>query len=324
MIEVQVNEYGDESVLLVNTFHDVTPPNYHEVTLRQEAIGLNFIDLYMREGIYPAPELPFVPGFEAAGVVIDVGKDISNIQVGDRVCYPNLLGAYTTIRNVPEAKLIVLPSSMNSDIAASIMVKAMTASFLITDTYHISEGDIVLVHAAAGGVGSILCQWAAYLGAHVIGTVSSVEKAVIAKKNGCKTTIVYSEESFPEKVNTITNGRGVDVVYDSVGKITFNDSIKCLRKFGLLVSYGQSSGKIESFDVLKLMENGSLYLTRPTLMHYVDTRESLKTFADRVFSAYDQGVFKLNTPNKYKLSDIKQAHLDLKSRKLFGSTILVP
>lgn len=320
---IQVAQIGGPEVLTL-VEQSLPAPGPGEVQIEQKAIGLNFIDTYLRTGLYPAPGFPFIPGFEAAGIVTAVADDVSDFTPGDRVCYPNVLGAYTSVRNIAANLLIHLPEDIGFDTAAAVMMKAMTAEFLVHRTYALSASDTVLVHAAAGGVGSLLCRWAAHIGATVIGTVSSDEKAEIAKANGCHHPIIYSREGFVEAVQHITEGKGVDVVYDSVGKDTFEGSMNSLKRFGLLVSFGQSSGKIPPLEVTDLMSHGSIYLTRPTLMHHIEDANSRQESAQHVFEALRKGWIQANVAQRYSLADVQQAHRDLEARATTGSTVLIP
>jgi NADPH:quinone reductase len=296
-----------------------------EVRIRHTAVGLNFIDVYHRSGLYPTPAFPFIPGMEAAGVVEAVGEAVTDLSIGDRVAYAGgPLGAYAEVRNFPAQRLVKIPDAIGDSEAAAMMLKGMTAEYLLCRTYPVKAGESILVHAAAGGVGQIVCQWAASIGAVVIGTVGSEEKAVIAKQRGCRHVINYRRENVPEQIRQITQGAGVPVVYDSVGKDTFQDSLACLAPMGLLVSFGQSSGKVPPFDIGVLSPKGSLYLTRPTLLDYTRTRAQLLQSSSRLFDMVGQGKVTLSIERQYPLSEARQAHDDLEQRRTQGSSILLP
>ena len=322
-LSIQVSQHGGPEVL---ECVDVEPtaPAAGEIQIAQKAVGLNFIDTYLRSGLYPPPGMPFTPGFEGAGVISAVGEGVSEFSVGDRVAYPNCLGAYAAVRNMPASQAMQLPAFIEFDTGAAMMLKAMTAEFLLHRTYKVGPGDTILVHAAAGGVGSLLCRWGAHLGATVIGTVSSEDKAAIARANNCHHPVIYTRDDFVEAVREITDGKGVDVVYDSVGKDTFSGSMQCLKNFGLLVSFGQSSGSIAPMQVTDLLNHGSLYLTRPSLMHHIADPTVRAESAQRAFNAVKQGIIQIDIGQRYPLSEVQQAHRDLESRKTTGSTVLIP
>ena len=304
---------------------DVAAPGRGEVRLRQSAVGLNYIDVYHRGGLYPLAELPAIIGMEGAGVVEDLGPEVTGFEVGQRVAYAGLPpGAYAQERLIPAHRLIALPDGIDDRQAAAMMLKGMTAHYLIRRTYRVQKGDTILVHAAAGGVGSILCQWAKHLGATVIGTVGSDEKAALAGANGCDHAIVYSRENFPERVSEITGGDGVAAVYDSVGRATFEGSLDCLRPFGVMVSFGNASGPVAPFDPAFLGAKGSLFLTRPTLMTYTAKRQDLVAAAEELFDVVLSGQVKIAIHQTYPLAEAAQAHLDLEARKTKGSTVLIP
>jgi len=304
---------------------EVGAPGSGEVLLRHTAVGLNYIDVYFRTGAYPAAELPFIPGFEAAGVVEALGPGVTELAPGDRVAYASRpVGAYSEQRVMSAERLVAVPDAIDDRAAAAMMLQGMTAHYLLRRTYSVKPGDTILFHAAAGGVGLIACQWAKHLGATVIGTVGSREKAELAAAHGCDYPVVYTEEDFGARVREITNGEGVPVVYDSVGKDTFDQSLDCLRKFGLLVSFGQSSGKIPRFDPGVLSAKGSLYLTRPTLFDYVDTRADLLAAANDLFETVMSGGVRIEVNQTYALADAARAHADLEGRKTTGSTVLLP
>jgi NADPH2:quinone reductase len=297
-------------------------PKAGEVLVRHHAVGVNFIDTYQRSGLYPVP-LPSGLGTEAAGVVERVGEGVTELRVGERVGYAasGALGAYAEARVIAADRLIPLPDYITDDAAAASLLKGMTAEFLIHRTFAVQPGQSVLWHAAAGGVGLIACQWLNALGARVIGTVGSDEKAEIARRYGCHETIVYTRESFAKRVRELTDGRGVSVVYDSVGKATFAGSLDCLAPRGMLVAFGNASGKPDPFDVLQLSQKGSLYLTRPTLFHYVATRAELLASSSALFLAVQQGV-KIEIGQRFPLAEAADAHRALESRGTIGSTLL--
>ena len=316
-------ETGGSDVL---RFEDVElgKPGVGEVRLRQEAVGLNYIDIYFRAGVYPAPSLPSGLGLEGSGVIEAVGDGVTDLAVGDRVAYAaQPLGAYAEARVMPAKGLVKIPDGISFDLAAAAMLQGMTAQYLLRRTYHVKKGDTILIHAAAGGVGQIVCQWAKHLGATVIGTVGSKEKADIAKSKGCDYPILYREEKVSERVKEITNGQGVEVVYDSVGKDTFDDSLDCLKRLGMMVSFGQSSGAVPPVP-LKALAPGAYFLTRPSVFQYTATREELLATANELFDVLKSDVVKIDVGAKYALADAKQAHNDLEGRKTTGSVILKP
>ena len=321
---IRMYETGGPEVLLWEDF-DPGPPKPGEVLLRHEAIGINFIDVYHRTGLYPLPDLPATPGMEGAGIVEAVGKGVTEVAVGDRVAYAGLPpGAYAEVRLIPAHRLVKLPEGIPIRQGASMMLQGMTARYLLRGCYPVKAGDTILIHAAAGGVGSIVCQWAKHIGAMVIGTVGSPEKAELAVANGCDHPILYNKEDFVSKVNEITNGDGVDVVYDSVGQYTFMKSLDCLRPMGMMVSFGQSSGPVPPFDPSVLSMKGSLFLTRPTLMTYTAKREDLLLHAQDLFEVMEKGAVKIEIRQTYPLAQVAQAHRDLEGRRTTGSSILHP
>ncbi|HEX2239298.1 MAG TPA: quinone oxidoreductase [Gammaproteobacteria bacterium] len=320
---IQVHETGSAEVLRFEEV-EVGKPGLGEVLIRHTAIGVNFIDIYFRKGVYPAVRFPFIPGQEASGQVEALGPGVDDFQVGDRVAYAGPLGAYSEKRVIPADRLVHVPDSVDDRTAAAMMLKGMTAQYLLRRVYPVKAGDTILFHAIAGGVGLIACQWARYLGATVIGTVGSEAKAELAAKHGCHHTIIYTRENFVQKVKDITDRAGVPVVYDSVGKDTFMRSLDCLRPFGLMVSFGQSSGNVEPFDLSVLSRKGSLFLTRPTLMTYTAKREDLLTTARELFDVVVQGHVKIKIGQSYPLQDAANAHRALEARKTTGSTILLP
>jgi NADPH2:quinone reductase len=295
-----------------------------EVRLRHTAIGLNYIDTYHRTGLYPVP-LPSGIGIEAAGIVEAVGANVKDLKPGDRVAYAGgPLGAYAEVRVMPAERLVKLPKTLSDRQAAAVMLKGMTAEYLLRRTYKVRPGDTILIHAAAGGVGLLMCQWAKALGATVIGTVSSNEKAALAKAHGCRFPIVTTHENFVDRVHEITRGQRLPVVYDSVGKDTFMGSLDCLVPRGLLVMFGNASGAVPPFDLGMLSAKGSLFVTRPTLVHYTATRQELQASAKAVFKVVGAGTVKIAINQTYALHNAAHAHRDLEARKTTGSTVLVP
>lgn len=301
----------------------VVEPGPGEVRVRNTAIGLNFIDTYHRSGLYPMP-LPMVLGSEGAGVVEAVGPKVKEFKVGDRVAYAQPIGAYAEVLIRPVARLVKIPAGIKDETAAAMMLKGMTAWYLCRRTYRVKKGDTIVVHAAAGGVGQILCQWAKHLGATVIGTVGSDEKVALAKKVGCKHVVVMSREKLSERVKAITKGKGVPVVYDGVGKDTFVESLDCLQPRGIMASFGNASGAVPPVNIGILAQKGSLFLTRPTLVNYTSSREDLLTAARELFAVVKKGAVKIAVNQRYPLREAAQAHRDLESRKTTGSTVLLP
>ena len=303
---------------------DVPAPAAGEVTVEQHAAGLNFIDVYQRSGLYPM-QLPAAMGMEAAGVVTAVGEGVVHLRPGDRVAYAaNPPGAYAAARTMPAAQVCPLPDGISFDEGAAMMLKGMTAWYLCRRTYRVKKGDTIVVHAAAGGVGQILCQWAKHLGATVIGTVGSDEKVALAKKVGCKHVVVMSREKLSERVKAITKGKGVPVVYDGVGKDTFMESLDCLQPRGIMASFGNASGAVPPVNIGILAQKGSLFLTRPTLVNYTSSREDLLAAARELFAVVKKGAVKIAVNQRYPLREAAQAHRDLESRKTTGSTVLLP
>ncbi len=304
---------------------EVGAPGPGEVRIRHEAVGLNYIDVYFRTGLYPAPSLPFSPGMEGAGIVEAVGDGVESLAAGERVAYAAPpVGAYAEERLMPAEKVVKIPEGVDSEQAAAMMLQGMTVEYLLRRTRPVRSGETILFHAAAGGVGLIACQWAKHLGATVIGTVGSDEKAALARAHGCDHPILYTRENFVERVRELTDGTGVSVVYDSVGRDTFEGSLDCLATRGMLVSFGQSSGKIDSFDVGVLSAKGSLYLTRPTLMTYTASRADLEASAQALFDVVGRGVVRVTVNQTFPLADAAAAHRALESRQTTGSTILMP
>jgi NADPH2:quinone reductase len=320
---IRINETGGPEVLSWENI-EVSDPGPGQVRLRQTACGLNFIDVYMRTGLYPVPELPATLGMEAAGVVESIGDGVKNLLPGDRVAYPMTLGGYAEMRLIDASKVIKLPDSIADQTAAAMMLKGLTAHYLLFRTYPVKAGDSILVYAAAGGVGLLLCQWAKHLGATVIGCVGSKEKADLAIAHGCDHPIFYREEDIAERVRDLTNGEGVAAVYDSVGQATFEASLDSLRPFGVLATFGNTSGKVKPFDPNILAPKGSLYVTRPTLATHTATRELLVEGANRLIDVVSKGIVKINVNQTYPLAETAQAHRVLEARKTTGSTVLLP
>jgi len=321
---VRIHQTGGPEVLSYETT-EVPDPGPGEALVRHHAVGLNFIDVYLRSGLYPLAQLPAGLGFEAAGVVEAVGDGVGDLKPGDRVAYAGgLPGAYAQARVIAADRLVKLPEALDFETGAAMMLQGMTAEYLIRRTYEVQSGDVVLIHAAAGGVGLIACQWLDHLGATVIGTVGSEEKAALARAHGCHHTVNYRDEDFVQRVKEITDGRGVRVVYDSVGKSTWEGSLDCLQPRGLMVSYGNASGPISDVNLGILAQKGSLYVTRPTLFTYTASREDLVLSAARLFQVVDDGAVKIEINQRYKLEDVATAHRDLEGRKTTGSTIMLP
>ncbi|HEY9078588.1 quinone oxidoreductase [Magnetovibrio sp.] len=321
---VRLHAYGGPDVL---KYEDITvnDPAAGEIRIRHTAIGLNFIDVYMRTGLYPLADFPVTIGMEGAGVVDAIGDGVADLQVGDRVAYAaQPPGSYAQMRTIAANRVVKLPDAIGDKTAAAMMLQGLTAQYLLRQTYRVEAGDTILMHAAAGGVGLIVCQWAKHLGATVIGTVGSAAKADLAKAHGCDHTILYREESFKDRLMDLTDGRGVNVVYDSIGKDTFMDSLGCLKKRGTMVTYGNASGPVEPFQPALLGKMGSLYVTRPTLFDYIAERENLVAMADELFDVVTSGIVKIEINQEYPLADVAQAHTDLEARKTTGSTVLIP
>src|SRR5437667_9211846 len=321
---VRVHKTGGPEVL---TYDDIQgpAPGPGQIKVKNHASGINFIDTYFSSGMYPSPVgLTFVSGNEGAGEAIAVGPGVTDIKVGDRVGYVSALGAYAAERVLPADRAVKLPDKISDEQAAGMMLKGMTVQYLLRRTHKVQKGENVLIHAAAGGIGLIACQWANHLGANVIGTVGSKQKAELAKAHGCHHAIVYTEEDFVARVKEITKGALCPVVYDGVGKATFPGSLDCLRPLGLFVSFGNASGPIEAFNLGILSQKGSLYVTRPTLATYTATREDLLATANDLFSVVASGAVKIPINQKYALKDAVKAHQDLESRRTTGSSILIP
>ncbi|MEQ8781790.1 MAG: quinone oxidoreductase [Roseibium album] len=321
---IRVHETGGPDVMRWEQV-DVGEPGPGEVRIRHTAIGLNFIDTYFRSGLYPSPAgLPFSPGNEGAGIVQSVGDGVAHLNPGDRVAYAGPLGAYAQERVVPADNLVVIPDGIDDKTAAAMMLKGMTAQYLLRQTFAVGPDTTLLFHAAAGGVGLIAGQWAAHLGATVIGTAGSDEKIALAKAHGYQHMINYRTEDFVERVKEITGGKGCDVVYDSVGQDTYPGSLDCIRPLGTWVSFGQSSGPITDFNLGLLAQKGSLFATRPTLFTYIATRDALEATAGELFGVVQRGIVKIELNQEYRLANAIQAHEDLEGRKTTGTTVLIP
>ena len=322
MKAIQVQRTGGPEVLTVVDLP--TPkPKPNEAVVQIKAIGLNFIDVYFREGRYPAA-LPFVDGQEAAGVVTEVGGEVKSVKAGDCVAYTGVLGAYAEYAAVPADRLVRLPGKLSFEQGAAAMLQGMTAHYLTRSTYPLKRGETALVHAAAGGVGLLLVQMAKTIGARVIGTAGTDEKAKLARDAGADDVIVYTKQDFEAETKRLTGGKGVDVIYDGVGKATFDQDLNLLRPRGYLVLFGAASGAVPPFDPIKLTQKGSLFLTRPSLAHYIASREELESRAKDVLDAIEAGKLKLHIGHKYPLTDVQQAHRDLEGRKTTGKVLLIP
>jgi NADPH2:quinone reductase len=320
---IRVHELGGPEVLKYEEIQ-LPDPGPGQVRIKTTAVGVNYIDTYFRSGLYPAPGLPFTVGNESAGIITAVGKGVKGLKKGDRVAAVFLLGAYATERNLPAERVVKLPSKIDDKTAAAMMLKGMTAQYLLRRTYKVKKGDTILVHAAAGGVGLLLCQWAKYLGATVIGTVGTKEKAALARKNGAHHTILYKDEDWVARVGEITKGKKCEVVYDGVGKTTFMGSLDCLKPLGMMVSYGSASGPVEPFNLALLTQKGSLFITRPTMNTYTASAKDLQATAKDLFNVVAKKKVKIEVKQTYALKDAQQAHQDLESRKTTGQTVLIP
>jgi len=321
---VRVHKVGGPEVL---TYEEITvpAPGPGQIRVKQHAVGVNFVDAYFRMGLYPAPGgLPFIAGNEAAGEVVEVGPGVGEFKRGDRVAYVQGPGCYTQERLVPAERAVKLPANISYEQAAAVMLKGLTVEYLLRRTFKVEKGTTLLIHAAAGGIGLILCQWAKHLGATVIGTVGSKDKAELARANGCHHTILYRDEDFVARVKEITGGKLCDVVYDGIGKTTFPGSLDCIRPLGMFVSFGSASGPIEAFNINLLQFKGSLFATRPTLNTYAAKREDLLAMAAELFAVVGSGAVKVPINQKYPLRDAAKAHRDLESRATTGSSILLP
>ena len=323
MKAVKIKKNGGPEVLDIEEI-TLRKPVKDEVLIEHAAIGLNYIDIYHRSGLYPLM-MPSGLGMEASGIIKEVGPDVSNFSVGDRVAYAALpLGSYSSHRIYKTKNLVKVPKEIDLNIAAAIMTKGLTTYYLLHKTYPVSSGETILFHAAAGGVGQIFCQWAKSLGCKVIGTVGSEEKVEIAKKNGCHEIINYNKEDFSKKVMEITAGKGVSVVYDGVGKSTFEKSLECLRARGMMVSFGNASGSLDPINVPKMLQPKGLFFVRPAMGQYLGTQEELNEAAKALFEKISSGNVNIEIFKEYKLDDIKQAHIDLKNRKIIGPAIIKP
>ena len=321
---VRVHKVGGPDVLTYEEI-EIAAPGQGQIRVKQYACGVNFIDVYFRMGLYPSPVgLPFVAGNEGAGEVVAVGPGVTDFRIGDRVGYVAALGCYAAERLVPADRAVKLPASIGYEQAAGMMLKGLTVEYLVRRTFKVEKGMNVFVHAAAGGVGLILCQWANHLGANVIGTVGSKEKAALAKANGCHHTILYRDEDFVARTKEITGGKMCAVVYDGIGKTTFPASLDCLAPLGMFVSFGSASGQIDAFNINILQQKGSLFATRPTLNTYAAKRADLLDMANNLFEVVESGAVKIPVNQKYSLRDAAKAHRDLEGRATTGSSILVP
>lgn len=320
---VRVHKTGGPEVLAVEDIQ-LPPPGPGEVLVRNKAIGLNYIDTYFRSGLYPAPQMPFVPGNEGAGDVLAVGSGVKGFKTGDRVAYVSSLGSYAEQRIVPVASLVHLPKEISYKQAAGMMLKGLTAEYLLHRTYKVKKGDTILVHAAAGGTGLILCQWGKVLGATVIGTVGTPEKAKLARKHGAHHTILYNTEDFAARVKDITGGKLCHVVYDGVGKSTFLKSLDCLRPFGLMASFGNASGAVDPVNLGLLGPKGSLYVTRPTLFTHIGDARTYAKMANNLFKTVASGAVKIPVNATFALDKAIDAHRALENRETTGSTVLLP
>lgn len=318
---IRIHQTGGPEVLSWEDI-EVGDPGQGQVRLQQSACGLNYIDVYGRSGMYPVGNLPAVIGMEASGVVESVGAGVDGLAVGDRVAYPMTLGAYAEVRLIDADKLVKIPDSINDETAAAMMLKGLTAHYLLFRTYPVQSGDSILVYAAAGGVGQLLCQWANRLGANVIGCVGSEAKAQLARDHGCHHTILYRNEDIADRVREITDGEGVAVAYDSIGKATFDASLDSLRPFGVLPTYGNASGPVDPFSPQILAGKGSLYVTRPTLATHISTRALLEDGARHLFEAVESGQVKVSINQTLPLAECAEAHRQLEARETTGSTIL--
>ena len=323
MKAVKIKKNGGPEVLEVE---DITlrKPINDEVLIEHVAIGLNYIDTYHRSGLYPLM-LPCGLGMEASGIIKEVGPNVSNFSVGDKVAYASVpLGAYSSHRLFKTKSLVKVPNEIDLTLAATLMTKGLTTFYLLYKTYPVNSGETILFHAAAGGVGQIFCQWAKSLGCRVIGTVGSEEKISLAKNNGCDEVINYSKEDFSKKVMELTEGKGVPVVYDGVGKSTFEKSLKCLKERGMMISFGNASGALDPINVPKMLQPKGLFFVRPSMGQYLHTREELDEASNTLFEKVSSKKVKVEIFKKYKLDDVKQAHIDMESRKIVGPAVIIP
>ena len=323
MRAIRIDKPGGPEVMRLEEV-ELPPPGKGEVRLRQHAIGSNFIDIYHRNGFYPPAHTPFTPGSEGAGEVVEMGPSVEGLKPGDRVAYAGSPGAYAQERNIEARFLFKLPRAISYETAAAMMLKGLTAQYLVRQTYRVKEGDTILVHAAAGGVGLILCQWGKALGATVIGCVGTAEKAALAKKSGAKHTILYRDEDFAKRVSEITKGAKCHVVYDGVGKATFPASLDCLRPFGVFASFGSASGAVDAFNISLLAQKGSLFATRPTLHTFMADRALAEKMARDLFRVVASGDVKIRIGQSWPLAEAPQAHMALEKRETTGSLLLIP
>ena len=323
MKAVKIEKNGGPEVIKIEEI-TLSKPGNDEVLIEHVAIGLNYIDNYHRSGLYPL-KLPTGIGIEASGIIKEVGPNVSNFSVGDKIAYSAIpIGAYSTHRIYPTKNLVKVPNGIDLTLAATLMTKGLTTFYLLHKTYPVSSGETILYHAAAGGVGQIFCQWAKSLGCKVIGTVGSDEKINLAKKNGCDEVINYSKEDFTKKVMELTNGKGLPVVYDGVGKSTFEKSLECLKTRGMMVSFGNASGALNPIDVTKMLQPKGLFFVRPSMGQYLSTTEELNEASKMLFEKISSGKVKIEIFKKYKLDDVVQAHIDLESRKITGPAVIIP
>ena len=323
MRAIKIKKPGGPEVLDLEDIN-LNKPNKNEVLIEHTSIGLNYIDTYHRSGLYPL-EMPSGLGMEASGIIKEIGPDVSEFSIGDRVSYAGVpLGAYSTHRIYSTKNLVKVPKEIDLDIAASIMTKGLTTFYLLHKTYPVKQGETILFHAAAGGVGQIFCQWAKSLGCTIIGTVGSEEKISIAKKNGCDEVINYKNEDFTKKVLELTNGKGLSVVYDGVGKSTFEKSVECLKTRGMMISFGNASGPLDPINVPKTLQPKGLFFVRPSMGQYLNTKEELNEASKMLFEKITSGKVKIDIFKKYKLEDVQQAHTDLESRKIIGPAVIIP
>ncbi len=323
MKAIKIKKNGGPEVLNLEEIN-LNKPIKNEVLIEHSAIGLNYIDTYHRSGLYPLT-MPSGLGMEASGTIKEVGPDVSDFSVGDKISYAGVpLGAYSTHRIYSTKNLVKVPKEINLEIAASIMTKGLTTFYLLHKTYPVKQGETILFHAAAGGVGQIFCQWAKSLGCTVIGTVGSDEKINIAKKNGCDVVINYRKEDFVKKVMELTNGKGLSVVYDGVGKSTFEKSTECLKTRGMMISFGNASGPLDPINVPKTLQPKGLFFVRPSMGQYLNTKEELNEASKMLFEKISSGKVKVDIFKKYKLEDVQQAHTDLESRKIIGPAVIIP
>jgi len=320
---VIIEKTGEPEVLQLKNIK-LEKPGSEEVLIEHKAIGLNYIDTYHRSGLYPL-QLPSGIGAEASGIIKEIGSQVKDFAVGDRVCYAGApLGSYSSERNYPIKNLVKIPKGIDFDIAATLMTKGLTTFYLLHKTYPVTSSETILFHAAAGGVGQIFCQWAKSLGCKVIGTVGSDDKVSIAKKNGCDFVINYSKDDFAKKVLEITKGKGVPVVYDGVGKKTFNGSIECLKIRGMMISFGNASGPVLNIDVIKMIQPKGIYFTRPVMGQYLETKNEIAEGSEKLFDKVMSGQVKIKIFKKYKLEEVVQSHKDLESRKIIGPAVIIP